>query len=123
MNDMISWGKKFLRGLLRKTFDMNERNTFHLAVCVYSDNSQKLSKCGKNISCIILARLDVLLWCYHVLMTSRVYMHGKMYLFNNEWKLRSVKWTFESYNLNNNKELLQLLLVKKARQKCREFSS
>ena len=71
---------------------INLTNRLHVAVHLFSNRSQKMSKCGKNISDILLKLLPcVPLFCsYHILSSSVIYywtdtwQHG-IYLLNWSW--------------------------------------
>ena len=53
-------------------FCFNLTNRFHVAVRLFSNRSQKTSKCGKNISDTLLSPC-VPLFCYHILTSSVIY--------------------------------------------------
>jgi len=58
-------------------------NRFHVAVCLFSNRSQKMSKCGKNISDTLACGscawlLGFLTFWYHHLWSITEQMHGNM---------------------------------------------
>jgi len=49
-------------------------NRFHVAMCLFSNRSQKMSQCGKNISDTLGYRLVCHFFCsYHILTSSMIY--------------------------------------------------